>query len=585
MPRSSIDRRAGDRPAVAERSAPRALLLGALVAACATLPYLNGLRGDFCFDDVGVIRDNPVLHTQPSVALLWHVYEPGGLYRPLTMLTYAANAAVSDAPFGYHLVNIALHVLVSLAGFALAWRMLGSASAGVAVALLFAVHPIHSEAVTGIVGRAELLAALGALLALLCFERAQCHAGAARRAWSGLSLAAFAAGLLAKESAFTALGLLAALHWWLDRQATLRRRMAVLLPYGAVAAVYLGVRFAVVGSLGLRAPPGVLDNALAHVDAWTRLRTAAVVLWDYLALLTVPLHLSADYSYNQIPIALTWDDPRFVLAAALLTALAVGLTAGARRAPVLAMAALFTAVSLALTANLLFPIGTIMGERLLYLPSLGWCLAVGWLAAAALRRRPAVAAVALAALVAAFGARTWVRNADWRDDATLFAATAIDAPNSAKAHFNGAVALQQAGRFDDAMVHYRRALAIYPDYAAAALGIGQVYGLRGADGAALHWYEQALQRDPNFVNAHLQMGLLHERRGEYDAAEAAFLSGLASDPIHPMLLVNLSAVRLAQGDRWGATAVLARLNHIDTLDREEHELVAAARREIEVALR
>jgi tetratricopeptide (TPR) repeat protein len=118
-----------------------------------------------------------------------------------------------------------------------------------------------------------------------------------------------------------------------------------------------------------------------------------------------------------------------------------------------------------------------------------------------------------------------------------------------------------------------------------AFGIGHIYSLKGMDGGALRWYEEALRLEPTFVKAHLQIALLRQGRGEYDAAEAALRTGLDSEPNNRMLLVNLSAVQLAQGDRWRAGAALTRLAGLGTLDAEEHEVVEAARREIEVALR
>jgi tetratricopeptide (TPR) repeat protein len=556
-----------------------------LVAVVALVPYSNALPGDFTFDDVYIVRDNPAVQVLPATRLLTYLSQSGEWYRPLTMLTYAANANVGRAALGYHVVNLVLHAAVSVAVFFLALRLLGSQSGALAAALLFAVHPIHTEAVTGIVGRAELLAALGVLIALLAFARALSGSGTRRSLWSVLSLAAFAAALLAKESALTGLGLLAVLHWWIDRRAGPRRRLAALLPYASIVAAYLALRLAVIGALAMPEAPSMLDNPLAHVGAAARIRTAIIILWQYAALLAVPLHLSADYSFNQIPVAHTWGDPRFQLGAALLLAIAVTIAAAARRAPILGVAALFTAIPLALTANVLFPIGTIKAERLLYLSSVGWCLAGGWLAAAVPRRRERLAALALAALVAAGGARTWQRNLDWRNEDTLFAVTMADAPESAKAHYNGAVALQRAGRLDDAMVHYRRALEIFPNCADAALGIGTLYTLRGSDAGAQHWYEEAVRRDPKSAMGNLKLGQLHLRLGEYDTAEAAFLSGLEGEPNNPLLLANLSALRLATGDRWRAREALRQLEVIGTLDPDEHEEVAAARRELEVALR
>jgi tetratricopeptide (TPR) repeat protein len=556
-----------------------------LVVLAAVLPYLNALPAEFTFDDVTLIRDNAAVQVRPAVHLLSYVYYPGGLYRPLTMLTYAANVGLSPQPLGFHLFNIVVHVLVSVAVLFLARALLGSLVAAAGAALLFAVHPIHTEAVTSIVGRAELLAALGALAALLTFRRAVLDTGLRRYTWTAVSLAAFTAALLAKESAFTALGLLMVVYWRVDRHAALRQRIALLAPFVAVAVAYLALRLAIVGTLGLPEAVGPLDNPLAHTDTATRLRTAMIILWQYIEQLTVPLHLSADYSFNQIPLALSWYDPRFLRAALLCTALVAALVVAAHRAPKLAVAGLFTLIPLILTANILFPIGTIKAERLLYLPSVGWCLAAGWLTARSSVRHAPAAALTLMVLVTAFGARAWVRNGDWRDETALFTATVSDAPASAKAHYNAAVALERAGRLDDAAVEFRQTLEIYPDYASAAFGIGHIYALKDIRAGAVHWYEQALRQDPHFVKAHLQLGLLRAEMRERDTAEAAFRSGLEIEPRNSLLLVNLAAVRLAEGDRWGAQTIVSQLDHIGTVDAEERELAAAVRREIEAELR
>ena len=573
-----------DPPPVTGHRSCSSAWIAVLIAVLAVLPYLNALSADFTFDDDDLIRDNAAVQVAPARALLHYVYPAGALYRPLTMLTYAANASVSRAPFGYHLVNVTLHMMVSLAVLFLALRVLPSVLAATAAAALFAVHPIHTEAVTSIVGRAELLAALGVLGMLLAFAHARDTVGWQRRSLWALSLAAFACGMLAKESAITGFGLLAVLDWWLDRHATVRQRAVRLAPYAVLAVAYVALRLVMVGALALPERPDLLDNPLASVDTWTRVRTAVIVLRDYVGLLTLPHHLSADYSFNQVAVATAWSDPRFLLAASLLVALVLALIVAARRTPALVPAILFAVASLALTANVLFPIGTIKGERLLYLPSIGWCLACGLLVAAVVRQR-AVFALLAAAVVSLYGARTWARNGDWHDEATLFSVTLREAPDSAKAHYNGAVALQAAGQLDDAMSHYRYALQIDPDYALAAYAIGHIDTLQGNDAAAVYWYEKALRLAPWLTKAHLQIALLRESRGEYDAAEAALLSGLENEPNDPLLLVNLGAVRLGQGDRWRAGATLKRLDGIGTLDDNENALVAAARREIEVALR
>jgi tetratricopeptide (TPR) repeat protein len=570
------------RPAAPRRWLRLAPLAIALLAA---LPYLNALRGGFVFDDVGVVRDNRMVQVEPAWRLFTTVYQPGALYRPVTMLTYAANARLDRGPLGFHAVNLMLHVAVSLALFALLLRLVAPLAAASAAAL-FAVHPIHTEAVTNIVGRAELLAALAVLLALLAVARALAAPAATAGRWWTASLTAFAIGLLCKESALTAIGLVAIVHWWLVPDDALRRRLRVLAPYVLVGLAYLELRMLVVGALGLPGLPDPLDNPLAHVDLATRLRTALVVLWDYLAVLLLPLQLSADYSFNQVPLAVRWSDPRVLVALFVLIALGAGALAAWRRWPALTLAAALFAVPLTLTANLLLPIGTIKAERLLYLPSAGACLAVGWLVAHWAATRPRAAAAALTVVLALFAGRTWARNADWHDARALYTSAVAVTPESAKAHHNLAVALQHDGELDEALAHYQEALALYPAYAAAAFGIGHLAMLRGDDAAALRRYHEAVRHDPRLTRAHLQIGLLYQRHHRYDAAEAAFQAGLAGEPSDALLLVNLASVRLSQGDRAGARAALTGLDRAPPpVDADSLELIAAARREIEVAVR
>ena len=564
-------------------SVNRQLCIAVLLAAIAVLPYANSLTADFTFDDLTVIRNNPAVQREPAQRLWNNVYLPGFLYRPLTMLTYAANARLSTGPFYYHVVNVALHASVTVASYGLARQLLASEAIAFAAAVLFAVHPCHTEAVTSIVGRAELLAAFFVVASLLAFCRALKAEGALRVFWWAISLGAMGAGLLAKESAFTTIALIPVLHWHRLRQAAIRQRVRVTLPYLAVGLAYLGLRLAVVGSMGLPTPPVALDNPLAHVAPTVRIATALVVLAQYASLFAIPLQLSADYSFNAIPLVLSPFDSRLLLAMVVLGCGAAVVMAGCRRVPGLATSAWLGIVPLALTANLLFPIGTIKAERLLYLPSLGGCLLVAMLSARALRDRRRAYNALLLIVVMSFAGRTWARNYDWQDNLALFKATVATSPGSAKAHYNAAVALQQHRRLDEALAHYRRALEIYPKYAGAALGIGRVYALRGDDDRALSWYEEALRSDWRLADVHLEIGLIHEKQRAYTRAEAAFREGLANDPRNPVLRVNLSAVRLAQGDRWEALSLLDDLDHLPATSLAEFETVAQARREIEEA--
>ncbi len=557
--------------------------LAILIGLLAVLPYLNSLRGDFTFDDLGVIREDPLITgASASVAQLFTTVFPAGWwYRPITMLTYLITVRLGYGVIGYHVVNVGLHALVTIFTFYLARILLESTLAAALTAILFAVHPIHTEAVSSIVGRAELLAALSVLGSLLALVRATQRDGRARIVWAAVSAGILAIGCLTKESAFVAIPLCAVVYLWLHPPPGLKHSFALLAPYLAVAIGYLWVRILVVGSVTLPAKPDLLDNPLAYVPLLPRLETALVVLWHYLALLTVPVRLSADYSYNEVPVVASALDPRFIGALALFVGLTIGLVLSHKRAPALALAAAFFTVPLALTANILFPIGTIKAERLLYLPSLGWCLACAWLITHVPERQRGRYLALATLVVVAFAGRTCIRNRDWQSNLALFTATVQTSPHSAKAQHNLAVAYEQRGDVDNAMLHFRAALAIYPPYEWAAFGIGKMYEEKGLDNGALEWYATATRLNDHLTLAHLNSGAIYYKRGDLAAAEKDFHAGLESEPDNPRLLIGLALVRLAQDDRAEAQTLINRAESHAGSDPEFPKLLAEARHAIE----
>jgi hypothetical protein len=241
MPKSRRPKRPRhDRHHVAAPASPT-LWLVVLVAALALLPYLNTLTAGFSLDDLPRIVDNPMVQgREPAGRLLTWVDRPE-VYRPLTMLTFAANARMGTSAAGYHLVNVLLHVGVSVLVFWIASLVLCSPVGAGTAAALFAVHPVHTEAVSNVFGRSEVLAAFFVLLCLLALVRAGevTPAGGTRLAWRVASLAAFTAGLLSKESAVTALALIAAVHLWISPERRVARTLRVLAPYVGVALAYL----------------------------------------------------------------------------------------------------------------------------------------------------------------------------------------------------------------------------------------------------------------------------------------------------------------------------------------------------------
>jgi Flp pilus assembly protein TadD len=564
----------------------RALLPPLIVGVLAVLSYLNSLHGEFTFDDLGLIRDNPLITgSRAAILPLWTtVYNPGALYRPLTMSTYFLQARLGNGPLALHAVNVVLHAAVCVAAYALAMALLKSTLAATVGAAVFAVHPVHTEAVASIVGRAELLAGLFVVVSLLGFARAADDREAARWRWRALSLAALFCGLLAKESAFTGIALCVVVQEWIRPETSFSELVRAVVPYALVGVGYLLLRLIVVGSLTLPVKPELIDNPLAHVPFLPRVETALVVLSQYLALLAFPLRLSADYSFNEIPVVSSARDPRFVAAAGLFALLTLLLVVNGRRSRSLVLAAAFSACALALTANLLFPIGTIKAERLLYLPSLGWCLALGWLALQACRfQRRQVVCAAVVLLVTAYAGRTWARNRDWHDNFALFAAAVRDAPDSSKAHFNLGNAYAERHDVDRAIAEFREALRLYPPDADAAFGVGRMYEEKGVETLAMDWYARATQLDPQNIKARLNLGLLRYRRGEIALADAELRAGVAGAPDDARLLLALSLVSLAEGREADARTYLARAEPLPNDDRLAKDLLAEVRRRLDTS--
>jgi tetratricopeptide (TPR) repeat protein len=541
-----------------------------VVTFLAVLPYLNALRAGFAFDDYPVILRNPkITGAEPALGLLIRSDSSDpNLYRPVTLLTYAANARLGGGATGFHLVNVILHAGVSLLVFRTVDVLLASRALATAAGALFAVHPIHTEAVTAIVGRGELLAALFALLSLMALARGARAEGSRRLGWALVSAGAFAVAVLSKESAVMTLPLGIVVGLWVRSVRDWRRALVALAPHASVLVVYLAARAWLVGSLATATPPLFIDNPLAHVGTPVRVATALVVLSQYLGLLTLPVTLSSDYSFDQVPLVAAPLDPRLLAAAGVLGSLAAALAVAARRAPILGLAAAFLILPLGLTSNILFPIGTIKAERLLYLSSVGWCIAAAWAALRLARLHRLAPAAAIALVVVAMAGRTWLRNEDWRDRATVHAVAVRTAPMSAKARYNWGNELVRQKRFADAIPHFRRAVEIYPASALYQANLGAALAMVGdLDTAILH-LEAAVRLDPSSAEMRRNLAEVLYRRGRgVDAiaqlAAAVRLNPTAVEPRHALGMLLLQAGRAAEAAEQFAGVVQRAPRHAD----------------------
>ncbi|HEV2670341.1 MAG TPA: hypothetical protein VGU74_04570 [Gemmatimonadales bacterium] len=433
------------------------------VAVSALVPHALALWNGFAMDDLYIIVWNPLVH---SISGVWRAFAApywppdlgGQMYRPLSLATYAIDWAIAgNHPAWFHAVNLLWHAGVAVAVAALTLRLPSPAgiggqgggvrTAGLIAGLLFAVHPVHVEAIANVIGRGELMAALGVCLAV--------YAAVIKDsiAWSALALAG---ALLSKENAAVAPGLIA----WAWMVGLSRPPRARMLAYGgswfAIIAVYVALRATVL-------QPYERLHAIAPVflgESFLDGRlTAIAALWDVLRLLILPITLRVDYSPAERTIVHSLLDGRFVLGFATL-ALWAGLLVFAwrRGRRVEAFGLGWVAIAFLPVANLLFSTGVLMAERTLYLPSVGLALALG---AALPQLRADRLRLVLGVLVLAGAIRSAVRVPVWRDDVSVTVSMLEDSPRSYRGHARVAALYQSHRQPERAMAELRTAMRTY----------------------------------------------------------------------------------------------------------------------------
>ncbi|HUA63413.1 MAG TPA: tetratricopeptide repeat protein [Verrucomicrobiae bacterium] len=532
-------------------SAAPLLALALLVGAC----YSNSLRGAMVFDNAPIlVRDariraataenlDAILHNE-----YWYNAAPSGLYRPLTTLSYMFNSSILGEganPTGYHAVNLALHILNVWLAYAIGLMILGDWAPAMGLAALWGVHPVLTESVTNIVGRADLLAAFGVLAGLLCYSRFL--AAPARRRWLWL-VAVGVAQLIAvfsKESGAILPGVLLVYDLAFPDRAIWRRRLPGYVALAPAFAAFIYLRAGVQTRLLVH----FAENPLAGAGFLTSRITAVKVIGKLMWLFLWPLHLSADYSFNAVPLFAwrpAWEDAQALLALLACVALLAVAVRWRRRNRALFFLIGFFFVAIAPTSNVFLTIGSIMAVRFLYLPSIGLA---GCVALVLYGRARRVAPIVTAVLVVALAARTYARNPDWRDELSLWSATVAVVPNSARAHNNLCNALSEIpSRQRDAVAECNAALHILPDYADAHFNLGRLLA-RMPDRlqSAIAQYQTALRIEPAFAAAHAALGnALLQLPGSAADAAREYQAALHSDP-------DLVEAHFGLGSLWSRT--------------------------------
>jgi len=505
--------------------------------------YANSFANSYALDDGIVIHRNS--YVQQGLAGLPRIFSTdvyqsfyaqmgadqqlaGGRYRPLSLVTFALEQQLfgsketvkpeGDIAFLRHFINVGLYIL----SVVLLLRLLRqhilptSPYAAFLTCLLFLIHPLHTEVVANVKSRDEILSFLFIVLTL----QAVFEYGKRRKpAQMVFGLLFYFLALLSKEYALTLIALIPLLMFVVNKE-TLAKSITAVLPFVAVAIVYLTLRFSIVGLGNTAVNEEVLNNPYKFATDVERWATKIAVLARYLGLLVFPYPLSYDYSYKAIPYTNFGDFKVWWSILLHLGMIAATIILFIRR-NILAFAFAFYLTNLLLVSNFFVEIGATMGERLVYHSSFGFALAVAILFGWALQKignekQKTVLTIVLSLLLTIpCGAVVIPRNSQWKNDTTLYLADAEKLPESALLNGNAGKAYLD--------------LSERPENRAEAVELVR---------KSIPFSQKAVEIHNRHLNGYLNLGVAYAKLGELEKAEAFWNVAEEIYPDHPYVSVN-----------------------------------------------
>lgn len=526
------------------------------------LVYAWGLSNPFVrWDDGMLIYENPVIRelTPRSVARVFSMYDPE-LYIPLTFLTYQIDYQIAGIhPFLYHLDNLVLHTLNALLAAWFLFLLTKNRAAALFAGIVFAVHPLHTEAVEWASARKDVLSTCFFLASLIAYLRYREDIGRRPYLWS---VVFFVLGLLSKVMVITLPAVLLLIDWRAGRKFG-RAMLTDKIPY-AVAAVVFGI-IAIFGKTAV----------VASSTLTAKILMACKSTVFYLKSIFWPAKLSLLYPHVG-PISLR--EPEFMLYAAIVLALIAGAILLHRRWKDFSFAVAFYLLTLAPTF-INFAKGGEMdlyfaSDRYAYVPSIGiFFLAASVLWNARVQEYPAlkkVMAAACGVIIAALSFLSYRQSLVWADTESLFANVIRHYPASSHvAHNNLGNARRLDGDLDGAIEEYEKALAIRA-HAKTMSNLAGAYRLQGRMAEAEGMYQQALLTDPRSPVAHFGHGLLLEQQGKLGEAEQKYRMAMELDPKSEEAPTNLASLLLRLGRTDEAIAMYEKALDINPYYPDAH---------------
>lgn len=527
-----------------------------IIAALALAASANSIVNGFTYDDAYIIVRDARAHGLSGwwtefTDTYWARRWGGDGYRPMTRIMFRLAWAIGDgSPMPFHAMNIAVHVGGAVAVFWLAGALLPFAAAWIAAAL-YAVHPVHTEAIANSVGAGELFVLLLFVLAAGLYVHGRRAGPITWKRWIAIG-ALYALACFFKEHAIVlpAVIVMAELLVVPDRapaRERLRRLRLPVLLLTVVAVSFLWARSSVVVT-GVSGFIPALPFQTLKLSTGNRILTMIGAVPEWFRLLLWPERLMTEYTPPYIDMA---EGLSLVqLPGALLLLGTLGLAVACwRRSPVTSFGILWIAITLLPASNFLVPSGILVAERTLMLPSVGAMIAIGSVipgAYAWLEQRRVVrtlAATAVAVLIALGITRSVTRNRDWLDNETLFRQGIVDAPASYRLHWLLGNHLHNSGQEEEGLRHLQQALRLFPYDPMLPYLVAEGLRKRGNCVKAVPLYEWAFELAPALRHLQLGLAICHLVAFRMDEAKRVTLDALRYGAEHDDAVLVLRAIR------------------------------------------
>lgn len=548
-----------EKPSFWENTRLQAIIIFAL----SFLLYANTLSHDYCQDDAIVITDN--MFTTEGVAGIKGILSydtfygffkdagkaqlvAGGRYRPFTLVMFAFEYQLfGKNPFIGHFINVVLFGLTGVLLYFLLLKLLTKQQAtgdsqqsfvnptlvAFIAALLFAAHPIHTEAVANIKGRDEIMTLLGSLAAVWFSLKAFENGGFKNQI---LAFVLFFIALLSKENAITFVVITPMIYWFfVNTSFSTATKQAI--PFVVASVLFILLRGAVIGNQFGGEQNELMNNPFLKLvgndyvpfSFAEKFATITYTLGKYIQLLILPHPLTHDYYPRHIGI-MSFGDWQVLLSIAVYVGLLVLILRGWKNRSLISFGIAFFLITLSIVSNIVFPVGTNMAERFMFMPSVGFCLILAVLLAKLGKKLPETGVNnqglgMILVIIGLFSLKTFTRNPAWKDDYTIFTTDIETSPNSAKLqtsvggstidrYKNSTNEIEKKTKITEAIGHLQKALEIHPTFKNPYLLMGNgYYYLQDFDKAIVE-YRKALQLDPNFKDAKINLALTYREGGK-----------------------------------------------------------------------